>query len=374
MSTISAIRLATRLAASRFTSSMEPRKLILETTRRCNSHCRTCDMWRQSPGPELHPDDLLRAVATVARSICWAAITGGEVTLYPYLAYLVRGLVSRCPNLTLINIPLNGINPDRTSNLIEQLLGENKSILFHTTLSIDGIGQDQDDLRGRGQWNQTMETWGRLQTLRKRHKNLRVSAQMTVSRLNIGKSLQVMKRFAKESDTFIVAFGMENRFYGMDASASGPGGRAGLDGRELVTIDTKSEGTPRFELQKSDVEAVRAIVRQYRVSGLGGFLEKLFLLGMLRRLRRGSAGVRCVAGDQVVFISAKGEVKPCPFFEQSMGHLEDSDYDLHALLKGPGANDVRAAARTCEKCWNNCVGLPSLVASPVRALRLLGER
>jgi MoaA/NifB/PqqE/SkfB family radical SAM enzyme len=119
---------------------------------------------------------------------------------------------------------------------------------------------------------------------------------------------------------------------------------------------------------------VRAIVRRYKVSGLGGFLERLFLLGMLRRLRRGSAGVPCVAGDQVVFISAKGEVRPCPFFEQSMGRVQDSNFDLHALLRAPGAVEVRAMARTCEKCWNNCVGLPSLIASPVKALRLLGER
>jgi hypothetical protein len=170
-------------------------------------------MWRQPPGPELHADDLLRAVGTVARNVWWVAITGGEVTLYPHLRYLVGGLVSRCPNLLLINIPLNGINPGRTADLVEQLLLENKRIVLHTTLSIDGVGQDQDDLRGCGQWKQTIDTWARLQTLRKRYKNLRVSAQMTVSGLNIGKSSQVMERFAGESDTFIVAFGMDNRFY-----------------------------------------------------------------------------------------------------------------------------------------------------------------
>jgi sulfatase maturation enzyme AslB (radical SAM superfamily) len=286
----------------------------------------------------------------------------------------VGGLVSRCHNLLLVNIPLNGINPDRTADLIEQLLVENKRIMLHTTLSIDGIGQDQDELRGCGQWRQTIDTWGRLQTLRKRYKNLRVSAQMTVSSLNIAKSSQVIGRFAGESDTFIVAFGMDNRFYRVRDISASPGRPGGFDTRQLVTIGTKPAETSRLELQGSDAEVVREIVRRYKIAGLGGFLERLFLLGMLRRLRGGSAGVPCVAGDQVVFISAKGEVRPCPFFEESIGNLQDSNYDLHVLLRTAGAMDVRAAARTCEKCWNNCVGLPSMIASPIKALRLLSER
>jgi len=214
------MRLAWRLALSRLTDGRKPVKLILETTRLCNSHCLTCDMWREPPGPEIHPDQLLRAISTVAENVSWVALTGGEVTLYPHLRYLVAGLVSRCPNLLLINIPLNGINPGRTAGLIGQLARENKRVLLHATVSIDGIGGDQDKLRGAGQWKQTIATWEKLQILRRQHKNLRISAQMTVSRLNAGKSCQVMERFAKESDTFIVAFGMDNRFYRVDGASA----------------------------------------------------------------------------------------------------------------------------------------------------------
>jgi MoaA/NifB/PqqE/SkfB family radical SAM enzyme len=366
MSTIWAIRLAARLMAGRFRNMAGPVKLIIETTRLCNSHCKTCDMWRQPPGAELHPDDLLRAVSAVGRNVSWIALTGGEVTLYPHLRYLVARLVACCPKLLLINIPLNGINPGRTASLIEQLLCENKRVLLHITLSIDGVGQDQDELRGSGQWNQTIETWRRLQALRKRFHNLRVSAQMTVSSLNISKFSAVMGRFGQESDTFIVAFGMDNRFYRVD-QALGAGG--GDTGRRLVTIGGERE----IALQNSDTISVRDIARAYPASGLGGFLEMLFLFGMIRRLRRGSAGVACVAGRQVVFISAKGEVRPCPFFDESMGHLRDSNYDLRILLNKPEAKRVREAAGRCDKCWNNCVGLPSLIASPLKAFRLLNE-
>jgi MoaA/NifB/PqqE/SkfB family radical SAM enzyme len=232
--------------------------------------------------------------------------------------------------------------------------------LFHTTISIDGIGHDQDDLRGAGQWPQTVATWTRLQALRKRYKNLRVSAQMTVSSLNIDTWPAVMARFGPESDTFIVAFGMDNHFYRVQG--------------KLVTIGAKPPGGSPLELGKSDSEAVAAMVRQYPVSGLFGVVEKLFLLGMLRRLRRGSSGVPCVAGDQVIFISAKGEVRPCPFFERSMGSLGDWDYDLRALLETPRAIEVKVAASRCDECWNNCVGLASLAASPAKALRLLSGR
>ncbi len=365
MSIIWAVRLAARFITVRFRHSSEPIKLIIETTRLCNSHCKTCDMWRQPPGPELDPDDLLRAVTAIGRNVSWIALTGGEVTLYPHLRSLVAGLVSRCPRLLLINIPLNGINPSRTENLIEQLLCENARVLLHVTLSIDGVGPDQDELRGSGQWNQTIETWRRLQILRKHFGNLRVSAQMTASGLNINRIGGVMERFGRESDTFIVAFGMDNRFYRVEQPARASESRAG----RLVKIGEK----PEIEVLGSHAHAVRDIVRRYAGSGVGGFIERLFLLGMVRRLRLGSAGIPCVAGRQVIFISAKGEVRPCPFFEASMGQLQESDYDLRVLLSKPGAIRVRDAARRCDKCWNNCVGLPSLIASPLRALRLLTE-
>lgn len=366
MSKFWAVRLAARLMSGRFLDKAGPVKLIIETTRLCNSHCKTCDMWRQPPGPELHPDYLLRAVASVGRDVGWIALTGGEVTLYPHLRYLVAGLVSCCPKLLLINIPLNGINPGRTADLVERLLRENKRVLLHITLSIDGVGRDQDELRGSGQWNQTIETWRRLRALRKRFHNLRVSAQMTVSGLNMSKFSGVIERFGRESDTFIIAFGMDNRFYRAEQT---PQAAKGGTGHQLVTIGAK----PEIPLQAADAVALRAIARRYPGSGPSGFLERLFLFGMIRRLRFGSAGVPCVAGRQVVFISAKGEVRPCPFFDESMGSLHDSNYDLRTLLNRPGATRVREAAGLCDKCWNNCVGLPSLIASPLKAFRLLKE-
>lgn len=88
----------------------------------------------------------------------------------------------------------------------------------------------------------------------------------------------------------------------------------------------------------------------------------------------GSAGVPCVAGNEVIFISAKGEVRPCPFFDRSMGWLHEMQFNLRALLNGPTAIDVQRAAGRCDKCWNNCVGLPSLLASPAKALRLMSVR
>jgi MoaA/NifB/PqqE/SkfB family radical SAM enzyme len=377
MTTIWDIRMAAQLAMA-FAHSDGPVKMILETTRLCNSHCVTCNMWQQIPGNELDPDDLLRAVKSASRTVRWIALTGGEVTLYRELAYLVRGLAKCCKRLLMINIPLNGINPDRTSSLLDQLLRENKEILFHATLSIDGIGKDQDDLRGRGQWRQSIATWRELQSLRKRHRNLRVSTQMTVSRLNVSKSLEVMNMFSRESDTFIVAMCMENSFYGIenglalnsDESAVRKRGAEAL----VVLGGTAAQGAPRFELQETNAEAVRAMVLRYPVSGLGSFLEKLFLLGVIRRLRHSSTRVPCVAGNKVIFISAQGEVRPCPFLDRSMGRLENSNYDLRELLKSPAAVEMRSIARACDKCWNNCVGLPSLIASPLRALRLLTER
>ena len=349
-----------------------PIKLILETTRLCNSHCKTCNMWQQIPEGELNPDDLLRAVGSAARTIRWIALTGGEVTLYRELPYLVRGLVERCKRLLMINIPLNGINPDRTSKLLERLLRENQEILFHATLSIDGIGEDQDDLRGRGQWRQTVATWGELRGLRNSHRNLRLSTQMTVSRLNVSKSLEVMNMFSRESDTFIVAMCMENGFYGIEDSLATVG-RRGAQGL-VVLGNPAAQSGPRFELQETDAEAVRAMVRRYPVSGLGSFLENLFLLGVIRRLRHGTNTVPCVAGTKVIFISAQGEVRPCPFLDRSMGRLRNSNYDLPELLKSPAAAEMKSIARACDKCWNNCVGLPSLIASPLQALRLLTER
>lgn len=346
----SIVKLVVRLVKSSITK--EPVKLIIETTRRCNNpHCITCNMGQIQPGIEINTEDLLRSVAGVARSILWISLTGGEVTLYKNLPILVRKLKETCKNLAMINIPLNGINPVKTSEVIDQIVRENKSILFHVTLSIDGIGECQNRLRGPKQWKQSVETWKQLLNLKKSHKNLKVSVQTTVSQSNLhdpNGAMAVMEEYAKQSDTFIVAFAMENEFYANEEGAE-------------------------FSVSASDLEAIRQFARKYPIKSLESILEKLFLFGMVRRLRRGSAGIPCVAGKQVLFLAADGEVRPCPFFDRSMGNLGDFDYDLHNLLASTEATTTQKQAAVCDRCWNNCVGLPSLALSPVRALRVLRE-
>jgi len=351
--------LATRMARMRGRAVM-PYKLTVNLTNLCNSGCITCSIWdvyakgrnRELFHQELSVEELEKVVASFGPDLFWLNLTGGEPTLKRGLARLVRHAVEQCPNLFLVNIPLNGILPGRTEAVVRQLAAENPQVEVHVTLSVDGLGTEQDRIRGfEGHWDRSMESWRRLRALRLEHANLRCSFQSTISPLNLDQAGDLFRELAPESDTYIVTFAHEAELYRNQGSG------------------TAASSAPERARKAAQLLEKLYRFRPWRPLEL---LPKAFLRITGKRLEDGRSGVQCMAGAATITVDPYGMTHPCLFLPDTMGDLRKYDFDMRRLLfADPAADAGRATARACDACWINCEAIPSMLASPLRTLERL---
>jgi len=338
-----------------------PYKLTLEITRECNCPCQVhCNIWTEAKNPdELTTEEVVRSISSLGQNLFWLNITGGEPTLRDDLGTIVRKAVQACPNLFVVNIPLNGRNPEKTVASISQLVSENREVLFQVTLSIDGLGEMQSQLRGPDQASRTEKTWELLEELRKDQPNFRLSAQSTISSFNSHQALDLLHSFHPKSDNYVIAFATDADYYA----------------NSNLNVATYDLGM---------LEIARDLARKYPVRWRqpATFLIKLFLYGQVRRIRLansdlstvGRTRIECSASTSTVTLKADGTVVPCLFKDESqMGNVRENDFSIPRILRSRLAGQTRRSVKRCEKCWINCDAIPSMIQSPLKSLTLIRE-
>jgi radical SAM protein with 4Fe4S-binding SPASM domain len=332
----------------------KPFKLTVQVTRTCDGRCSDfCDQWSQLPSDdELTSGALARVVESLGADLYWLGITGGEPTLKDGVSNLVRQVVDGCPNLLMVTVATNGRSPDRIEETVERLSRENPRVRIHVTVSIDGLGTLQDEIRGVGQWGRTLETWSRLHMLRRVHPNLLISAQTTVGARNLHAAAELQRVLSRESDDYIVTFVHDAAYYRNSAE----------------------DGMPSLRVSERALPVAVELARSYPVRGLRSLLIRVFLNGMVRRLRTGSTGIPCMAGWASLTLTPEGDVHPCLFRGDPgvlLGNVRTFDFNIPALLRSSQARRALTTLEGCQACWINCEALPSLILSPLRAARLL---
>jgi MoaA/NifB/PqqE/SkfB family radical SAM enzyme len=130
--------------------------------------------------------------------------TGGEPFLRGDLDDMVVSAYRHCKP-EVITIPTNGMLTERILEKVERMCRECPTSSIGINLSLDGIGDEHDDIRGvEGNWKLSMETWTRLKELQSEHKNLVLTVHTVISRFNAHrfKEIQEGLKFLKP-DSYI---------------------------------------------------------------------------------------------------------------------------------------------------------------------------
>ncbi|RME86323.1 MAG: radical SAM protein, partial [Caldilineae bacterium] len=160
-----------------------PFSVVISVSFRCNSRCRTCDVWRK-PNDDMSLDEWDRVFANLGRAVEYLTFTGGEPFLRKDLADMVISGYRHC-RPSYITIPTNGLLSDRILAQVDRICSECRGTDIGINLSLDGVGEEHDDIRGvPGNWEKAMETWQGLKTLKKKHGNLIVTVHTVISRFN----------------------------------------------------------------------------------------------------------------------------------------------------------------------------------------------
>jgi len=311
-----------------------PISVTLSVTNKCNSRCRTCLIWtfyqekQSQPYMELATEEYDRIFRSLGRQVVWATLSGGEPYLREDLPEICTGLYTHCsPNI--INIATNGLLGDVIQKSTTRILQNCKSALIIVNLSLDGIGEEHDTIRGvPGNFRQVMETYRLLKNLKAGFPNLRVGLHTVVSQFNIHsipKVYEYVRGLAPDSYITEIA---ENR-------------------AELLNTNEKISPTP--EDYSTIVEYLLDNMREDsrslndNTSKMIQALRMVYYKAAAEELLQKREVIPCYAGYASGQIAANGDVWPCCVLgdTRTMGNLRTYGYDFKALWLSKQAEEAR---------------------------------
>jgi MoaA/NifB/PqqE/SkfB family radical SAM enzyme len=303
-----------------------PLNVTVSVTGRCNSRCRTCNIWRADPGDELALNELDRLFASLGRAPYWFTFSGGEPFLRADLEDLCQSAYERC-RPAIINIPTNGLLHKRIPDRVAEIARVCPDSQLIVNLSLDGVGERHDQIRNvPGNFERLIETYRGLKALDA--PNLTVGLHTVISILNLDEFEQVYA-FAHElgPDSYVTEIAEERV--------------------ELGTVD--SGITPSADDYARVIDFLRARLREQRFGGISRVTQALRLVyyDLVKRIMREKRQViPCYAGWLSAHILPDGEVWGCSVMGSSLGNVRDVGYDFRKLWFSERANEVRRAVKT----------------------------
>ncbi|HCI78099.1 MAG TPA: radical SAM protein, partial [Ktedonobacter sp.] len=161
-----------------------PLNLTISVSYRCNSRCKTCNVW-QRPNDDFTLEEYEKTFESIGRDAFWFTFSGGEPTLRKDLPEMVGAAYRHC-RPGIINIPTNGIQDKIIPGRIERVLQAAPTSEVIINLSLDGVGEKHDIVRGvKGNFDRAMRTYAGLKALKGKYKNFTLGVHTVISNFNI---------------------------------------------------------------------------------------------------------------------------------------------------------------------------------------------
>ena len=308
---------------------MLPLNITISPSPKCNSRCLTCNIWMKRED-ELTLEEWDKVLASLGDAPYWFTISGGEPLMYPGIVELAK-LAYKHNRPGIINIPTNAIltsGPER----VEQILAACPDTQVIINLSLDGVGEKHDLIRGvPGNFQRFEERLRQYFELRESYSNLTVGIHSVISVFSVG-HLDELIEYADGSaaDQFITEIA-----------------------EPRVELDTV--GLPITPDSQSYAQAIDRLIeyvesKQFRgVSRITEAFRVEYYRLVKRILDEQDQVIDCYAGWASTQIYADGTVWPCCVRADNLGNLRDHNYDFKEIWFGEAIKEVRRsiAAKEC---------------------------
>jgi len=304
--------------------------LTISVSYRCNSRCKTCNVW-QRPNDDFTLEEYEKTFASIGRDAYWFTFSGGEPTLRKDLPEIVEAAYRHCQP-GIINIPTNGIQDQAIPARIERILQVAPKSDVIVNLSLDGIGEKHDIVRGvKGNFKRAMRTYAGLRALKDRYKNFTLGVHTVISNFNVDdfEQIHAYVRDQLQPDSFISEIA-----------------------EERVELDTVGMGiTPPIERYRPAIEQLQTGIRNaefHNVSRVTQAFRDRYYDFVKRTLVEKRQVIPCLAGVASAQIAPNGDVWTCCIRAESVGNLRDHDYDFRATWTTVKANELRRSIKAGE--------------------------
>ena len=337
-------------------------QVIYHVTRKCNARCLSCFSWRRTEvdTPELTLDELARITSSMPK-FPWLLLSGGE----PFLRTELPAIISmfyETNEVRHITLPTNALTPERIAAMTEEICAVAPEATLNLVLSIDGIGEEHDRMRGvPGNFDALMEAWRLVAPLRDKLQNLSVKFHTVLSNLNY-MHFDELKGFVEKLEPDLHTFDLLRGDPADDTLALPPEEALPELCENIKAVLRQYGGYDRLKKHHSLLKTVyEAIVEDY----YDEFLK-------IRREKRQT--VPCVADKMTLVLGASGEASLCEMLEP-FGSFRDFDYDFETLLSSEKSIEARrrVAAKKCY-CYHPCYQTINVLFRPAGVIRALAKR
>ena len=313
---------------------MLPINVTVSVTNLCNSKCSTCFIWRfyldrpHLKNSEFTSEEFRQAFRSLGEAPFWITISGGEPFLRSDLPGICEAASKYCKP-AVITIPTNGLLPDSiedSSRAILQRIGDTELLV---NLSLDGIETRHDKIRGvPGNFKRVVQTYDRLNALKREHGNLKIGIHTVVSKFNVNE-LSEIYGFSKKlaPDNYITEIAEERtELFNQGRNITPNPDQYSTAIRDLL-----------FHMRQEALHARSPIARARHAFRLSYYeiVERL--------LREKRQIVPCYASFASCHITPFGDVWPCCVlgYDSVIGNLRDYGYDFRKLWFSEKADEIR---------------------------------
>ena len=267
--------------------------------------------------------------------------SGGEPTLRRELADIVD-LFVRNNGVSHINLPTNGLKPDRIVEVTEHCLTRNKHLELHVNIALDGLRDSHDSMRGvPGNFDKALQSARWLRQLKPKFgQRMRVHFNTVITRDNMDEIVPLAEWIQSE--------GLVDAHY-----------------FNLIRGDAKDPELK--EIQRAALRKIypRVAAIQWRYAEglfagnpLTKWLKKAAYVGTLAfhhrlQFQNAEESVRwpmaCTAGETSAVIDFDGRVRACEL-RQPIGNLRDHDMNFKVFWES-SARKNEPAQIACDQCW-----------------------
>jgi MoaA/NifB/PqqE/SkfB family radical SAM enzyme len=294
-------------------------------TYRCNSRCRTCNVWDKDRSEELSLAEWDRIFASLGRAPYWITFSGGEPLLRDDVVEIVKRAYTHC-RPAIINIPTNGLLPSRIVERVAAIANSCTGSQVVVNLSLDGWEEEHDRIRNvPGNFERAMETFQGLQSLPA--PNLTLGIHTVVSKYNVDAIPAIYEQIqALAPDSYITEIA-----------------------EERVELDTiGSDIAPSTEAYARTIQFLRTRLEETKLHGIARVAQafRIQYYDMVQAwLREQRQIIPCYAGWASAQISPEGDVWFCCVRAEPVGNLRETNYDFRRVWFSERAAAVRTTVK-----------------------------
>lgn len=304
---------------------MLPLNLTVSITYKCNSRCRTCNVWTKNTS-EFSAEEFNKTFESIGKAPYWLTISGGE----PFLRDDVVEICCSAYNHFkpgIINIPTNGMY-NRIPEKVEQMLDNCPDTHIIVNLSMDGIGEKHDYIRNVKGFNKALRTYEALRELD--HPNLSIGIHTVISRYNVNDIPSIYDYFQKKNpDSYITEIAEERV--------------------ELGNIGTNI--TPSLKEYTKAIDFIIQAMKNKRYSGISRITQafRLEYYDHVKKILGKKPQIPCYAGFASSHIAPDGDVWACCIKALPMGNLREVNYDFRKVWLSRNAYEQRRSIK--RRCF-----------------------